>query len=195
MSPTIPLRRSRGRLRLPATLVAGVVLGLALAACQPIVVSPDGVTSQATMAASPTTTTVGGKQVAAVEIRMRDCHTARYEGAGAPAPPRNEIHLRPVASVTDAAGKVLFANFRAQGSEDHVVPPGSRIVDGGSGRDPHRIVVPVAGATMPLEIGAACTMYGGAGSGGPFGTWSFPTCTAWRRICLATDPGEGEWSD
>lgn len=195
MSPTFPLRRSRGRLRLPATLVAAVVLGLALAACQPIVVSPNGVTSKATTAASPVTTTVGGKQVAAVEIRMRDCHTVKYEGPNAPAPPYDQIHLRPVATVTDADGTILFANFRAAGSEDHVVPPGSRIVDGGSGNDPHRIVVPVAGAKLPLEIGAACTMYQGFGSGGPFGTWSFPGCTAWRRICLATDPGEGEWND
>ncbi len=187
-TPTAPGRRCRSARAV--VVVVAIAIG-ALAACQPIVVTADGVESQATMAASPTTVVVGGRSVAAVEIRSRDCHTVRYEGEGAPV---GDLHLRPVAHVVDADGTVLFSNGRAPGSEDHVAPPGSRVIDGGTG-DAHRILVPVAGATLPLTIGASCTLYPGAGSGGPFGTWSFPTCTAWRRICNPTEPGEGVWSD
>ncbi|HEV7721838.1 MAG TPA: hypothetical protein VGO60_11160, partial [Iamia sp.] len=58
----------------------------------------------------------------------------------------------------------------------------------------HRIIVPVAGARAPLTIGAGCTVYPGFGSGGPFNTYTLPTCRTSNRTCAASRPGQGEYS-
>ena len=103
-SPSCPSRR----LQTTAAAVGLLVLAVALAACQPIVVNEDGtVTSHATRAVSPTTVKVGGRSVAAVEIRIRDCHTL----VGAFPDPQGEGRLcgRSRRS-TDADGDLIFAN-------------------------------------------------------------------------------------
>lgn len=167
-----------------------VALVVGLAACRPIVVGPDGVeSSHATMAASPVSVTVSGSSKAAIEVRLRDCHTVHFEGEGAPA---NDIHLRPVATVTAADGTILFANYSyAQGS--YVAPPGSSVTDGGTS-EAHRIVVPVAGAATPIKVAAGCTSYPGVGSIPNAPRWSFPLCTTSTRTCAATAPGQGTYA-
>ena len=180
-SPSRPSRRRR-----PAAAAVGLlVLALALTGCRSIVVNEDGtVTSYATRAASPTTVNVGGRSVAAVEIRIRDCHTL----VGAFPEEWGDVALRPIADVTDADGDLIFSNFH----DGPPRPEGSQIISGGTD-DAHRIIVPVAGTRAPLTIGSGCTAYGGFGSGGPFNTYVLPTCRTSNRTCAASQPGQGEY--
>ncbi len=157
--------------------------------CQAIEVRADGVTSHASMAVSPTTVRVAGTNRAAIEIRMRDCHTLHFIDPPSPVP---DLSLRPVAHVTAADGRVLFSNTTyAEGS--YVEPAGSSVVGGGTS-DAHRIVVPVAGARTPIKISAGCTSYPGYGSAPFRAGWSFPECTTSNRTCAATRAGAGRYS-
>ncbi|HMJ76912.1 MAG TPA: hypothetical protein VK507_13120 [Iamia sp.] len=168
-----------------AAAVGALVLVMALAGCRSIVVHEDRtVTSYATRAVSPTTVTVGGRSVAAVEIRIRDCHTL----VGAFPEEYGDVAMRPIADITDADGDLIFSNFH----DGPPRPEGSQVISGGTD-DAHRIVVPVAGARAPLTIGSGCTAYEGFGSGGPFNTYRLPTCRTSNRTCAASRAGQGEY--
>jgi len=97
-------------------------------------------------------------------------------------------HLRPVARVTDAKGKVLFANASPI---DEVRPAGSQVVDSSSPTDDlQRIVVPTAGASGAIKVEPTCTTYPGYGMG-PGYSWVFTPCTTTTRSCATRTAGSG----
>lgn len=174
------------RRRAAALLV--VVVALALAACQPIVVTDSGVTSSASRAADPTSIATGrSAAIPGIDIRMRDCQQVQLRTQGVD----QDITLRPHAKVTDAGGKVVFY------SHDFVDQP--QVRPAGSFERPnasdgaHHIVVPVAGAKNPLTIETWCDSYT-VGSHGLYPVWSFPTCRTSTRRCTASAKGDGTWS-
>ncbi len=168
------------------TWLLAATLVVALAACNPIVVTDSGVSSQATRVVRPTTTRVGGVSTPAVQIRMRDCQQVQLRTQGV----EQDIALAPHAQVTDANGTVLFyshdfldqAEVRPAGSSDEPDVNGA-----------HQIVVPVAGAPTPLTIRTWCDSYT-PGSHGLYPVWSFPACTTSSRQCAASPKGAGTWS-
>lgn len=174
-------RLRRGR----ALLVAAAAL-VALAACQPIVVTDDGVSSQATRVVEPTTAHVRGVATPGIAIRMRACQQVQLRTQGV----EQDIALAPHASVVDAAGRTFYW------SHDFVDQP--QVRPAGSWENPdvggaHQIVVPVAGAKNPLTIRTWCDSYT-PGSHGLYPLWEFPTCTTSTRRCAASAKGAGEWS-
>lgn len=167
-------------------LLLATAVALTLAACNPIVVTDDGVSSQATRVVRPTTTRVGGVSTPAVQIRMRDCQQVQLRSQEVEV----DFTLAPHARVLDATGRVLFYSHDFPEPAE-VRPAGSSDVPDVNGA--HQIVVPVAGARNPLTIETWCDNYT-PGSHGMYPVWSFPTCTTSSRQCAASAKGAGEWS-
>lgn len=170
------------------TLLLAAALALALAACQaPIVVTEEGVTSEASRVVEPATVTVRGVATRAVAIRMRNCQRVQLHTQDGV----QDITLAPHARVEDATGTVFFFS--------HDRPDLAEVRPAGSSEDPdvadgaHQIIVPVAGAVIPLTIQTWCDRYS-PGSHGFYPRWEFPDCVTSRRRCAATQPGAGEWS-
>jgi hypothetical protein len=181
MSPPEITRRLRR-----ATSATAVIAALALAACQPITVTDDGVTSAASRAVAPTTIATSRAATQGIDIRMRDCRLVQLRVQDV----EQDITLNPHAHVTDANGKVLYSSHDFP-DPPQVRPPGSFHNPNGSDGAYH-IVVPVGGARAPLTIETWCDNYT-PGSHGLYPRWSFPTCQTSTRRCAASTPGDGEW--
>jgi hypothetical protein len=173
------------RLRVGRTAaLAGAAV--ALAACQPIVYDLGTNTtkySEAQWRAVPIEIAGHGH---GIQVRMRGCNnvTLTFDGIDPPHDPFN-ARLRPIATVTDATGKVIFNNVSPI---FEVLPSGWKMVDTQDEGLPDTIDIPVGAAKGALKVEAGCTSYPGYGSGGGF-TWMFPTCTTSTRTCERFEGG------
>ena len=150
------------------------ILVLALTACTPIVLHGDGSTdSHAFVAITAARVSVDGKTQPAIQILLGNCATITSDQTTA------TIVLRPVATITDRSGAVVFANF-SKFSE--VLPPGSSVI-GGQPVQPGIITVPVTNGDGPFTVTPGCTSYPGVGDPGVVLTWQFDACITERRAC------------
>jgi hypothetical protein len=175
--------------RLAVALAIAAVGALALAGCvpTPVAVHYDGDTGKTTSKAEWRVAAVTTSKGPGIEIRIRNCSTVRIT---ATSPDIDQTaHLRPVAHVTDATGKVLFDNA---GPISEVRPAGSEVIDTKTPTtdDLQRIIVPTPAAKGAITVKPTCTTYPGYGSGPAF-SWDYKPCTTTTRSCATRKAGTG----
>jgi len=150
-------------------IALGALLMVSLAACGiPIVHNTDtGVTtSSASYTVTPTTVTTATGDQAGITITIVNCNTWVLNPGGTTG------SFRPIASVADSSGTILFANSL---NANLVIPDGATVV-AGSGSTASVITVPLGKTSGAYTVSAGCTTYPGFGSG-PYLLWSLTPCT------------------
>ena len=171
-------------------LVGAAVAALAgLAGCtpRPVPVRYDGDTGVTTSKAEWRVAAVTTSKGPGIEVRFRNCSTLTITGPGIDGEQR--AHLRPVAHVTDAKGKLIFSNASPI---SELRPAGSQVIDTTTPEtdDLQRIIIPTSAASGALKIETHCTTYQGWGSG-PAYSWTFQPCTTTTRSCATRTAGQG----
>jgi len=178
---TLLLRRSGRVVLLAAALLLASGCGEILVDYQ-----TGATTSSATVEVVPTTVTVGGAAVDAIDVQVRYCDAIKWTNLPADAPPGypTRFALNQRAVVKDSTGTTIFSDY---GYEGEPQPQGWYQT---SDADPSlldHIVVPVGGVSTPLTIAVGCTSHT-AGTA-PAVTWSFAPCTTADRTCPLSRDG------
>jgi len=183
----LPRRRPSVRTTARVAVVAAGLL--VLAACNPIQVDSrtGAVTSGATFQAVPTTVTVGGATIPAIDLQFRWCDALEFTNipAGTPPDTKTSWSLAKRAIVKNAGGTTLFTNT---GYPNEPRPTGWSQSETSDNGELDHIIVPTGGVSGALTIQARCTSYVIGGSA-PSVTWTFPACTTATRACPLTTEG------
>jgi hypothetical protein len=163
-----------------ATVAALVVV---LTGCMPLHYDAD--TGKSTSHAEWRVAAVNTSKGPGIEIRIRHCDTVVISASSLE--DDLSVQLRPVATVTDSAGKVLFSNWSAASA---VIPVGSKVIESTDSDDLQRIIIPTSAAKGALTITPSCTSYPGYGSGSAY-SWDFQPCTTTTRSCATRKAGTG----
>ena len=188
VSTPAPIARSPHRTRRRVGFVVLAAGALLLTSCREITLDykTHATHSDAVAQIDPTTMSVGGQTLAAIDISLTDCRTIQITnmpGAGGSTVTQTLPRARPTAVITDANNQVVFNSLYV---DSGFYPGNAQWVTSSTGPDHLRI--PVAGMASPLTITAGCTTYVGHGLTKGL-TWNFQRCTTWTRTCPATSVG------
>jgi hypothetical protein len=176
------------RRRGAAAVIAAIGIVL-LAGCvpTPVAIHYDGDNGKSTSKAEWRVAAVTTSKGPGIEVRFRNCSTVHVTSTS-PAIDQT-AHLRPVARVTDAKGKVIFDN---SSPISEVRPAGSQVIDTKTPTtdDLQRIIVPTSGASGAITVDPLCTSYPGYGMG-PSYTFDLKPCTTTTRSCATRKAGTG----